>query len=118
MLQQNGTTSMRSLSSAGDLKTKIAFDSMGRGFWVSQRCRKVRRSVEGYLFPDTYCVWKDQPPEKSDPQVVAHFAAACIRLPWHKPRARRMLQYVVILASIIEKEFETPADRRMSPGFS
>lgn len=75
------------------------------------------RSLEGYLFPDTYRVWGDQLPEglvrKQLQEFQDRFGAAEIT---GKSAPLRTLDEAVILASIVEAEVREDADRRIVAG--
>lgn len=75
------------------------------------------RSLEGYLFPDTYRVWDDELPEglfrKQLHEFQDRFGDAVVT---SKSAPLRTLDEVVTLASIIEKEVREPEDRRIVAG--
>lgn len=75
------------------------------------------RSLEGYLFPETYRVWGDQLPEglvrKQLQEFQDRFGAAVIT---NKSAPLKTLDEVVILASIVEAEVRDDADRRIVAG--
>ncbi len=73
-------------------------------------------SLEGYLFPDTYRVWKDQLPEGLITKQLAAFASRASRLAEEAQKQARTLHDVVILASIVEKEVAKPEDRAIVAG--
>ncbi|MSR85402.1 endolytic transglycosylase MltG [Candidatus Uhrbacteria bacterium] len=76
-----------------------------------------QRSLEGYLFPDTYRVWRDELPEglvKKQLQTFQNkFGASALT---SKNVPLKTLDEVVILASIIEKEVREPADKKIAAG--
>ena len=74
MLQQNGTTSTAFLASAG-VKTNIGLDSAWRADFPFLAALPKSATLEGYLFPDTYRVWKDQLPESLIRKQLEDFAA-------------------------------------------
>ena len=116
MLQQNDVTSTAFLVSAGDLKTGTAFDPTWRDAYPFLAALPANATLEGYLFPDTYRVWKDQLPESLIRKQLDAFGARAPGLALEAKAQGRTLEDVVILASIIEKEVQTPEDRRMVAG--
>ena len=63
------------------------------------------KSIEGYLFPDTYCFTRHLPPEVILTNMVENFRKKTKDLPWEKAKDFGLSRYqIVILASIIEKE--------------
>lgn len=75
------------------------------------------RSLEGYLFPDTYRVWKDQLPEGLIRKQLGEFERRYkdVEIP-AKLAPLETLDDVVILASIVEKEVRDPQDRHHVAG--
>lgn len=74
-------------------------------------------SLEGYLFPDTYRVWKDELPAALIRKQLATFSAKVVE-PFADAQRRSGLTWheVVTLASIVEAEVRTPADRKIVAG--
>lgn len=75
------------------------------------------QSLEGYLFPDTYRVWKDQLPEALLRKQLTTFADKVI-IPLEADRKASGLSWheVVTLASIVEAEVQQPKDRAIVAG--
>ncbi len=73
-------------------------------------------TLEGYLFPDTYRVWKDELPSGLIKKQLVAFAARAKRLTDEAARQTRTLHEVVTLASIVEKEVAKSEDRRLVAG--
>ncbi len=75
------------------------------------------RSLEGYLFPETYRVWGDQLPEglvrKQLQEFQDRFGTAVLT---GKSAPLKTLDEAVILASIVEAEVREDADRRIVAG--
>jgi UPF0755 protein len=69
-------------------------------------------SLEGYLFPNTYRVWKDQLPLGIVLRQLSEFARQTQDFAEQSASQGRTLHEVVILASIVEKEGRTPEERR------
>lgn len=75
------------------------------------------RSLEGYLFPNTYRVWKEQLPESLIRKQLQEFQRQVVGLPLtEKSRPLTSLDEVIRLASIVEKEVPNQADRRIVAG--
>jgi UPF0755 protein len=70
------------------------------------------QSLEGYLFPDTYNVWKDQLPDGLIRKQLRTFAGKVI-IPYEDERKASGMTWheVLTLASIVEAEVDTPEDR-------
>jgi UPF0755 protein len=72
--------------------------------------------MEGYLFPDTYRVYKDQLPDALLRKQLEEFALQTSGFEGVAASQKRTLPDVVILASIVEKEAATDADRSIVAG--
>jgi UPF0755 protein len=72
--------------------------------------------LEGYLFPDTYRVWKDQLPQSLISRQLAEFGSKTEGFAEEAKKQGRALHDVVILASIIEKEAGHDKDRAIIAG--
>lgn len=75
------------------------------------------RSLEGYLYPDTYRVWGDQLPDSLVRKQLDEFASMFSTTtvgPQSSPL--KTLDDVIILASIVEAEVRDTSDRRMVAG--
>ncbi len=69
-------------------------------------------SLEGLLFPATYFLQPSDGPSQLIAAQLTAFASKTASLPWSKATALKVTPYqVVIVASIIEKEAQVPADR-------
>jgi UPF0755 protein len=73
-------------------------------------------SYEGYLFPDTYRVWKDQLPQSLIKKQREEFATKTEGFASEAAAQGRSLRDVVILASIVEKEARHDEDRPIIAG--
>lgn len=73
-------------------------------------------SYEGYLFPDTYRVWKDQLPQSLIKKQREEFASKTEGFTTEAAAQGRDLRDVVILASIVEKEARHDEDRPIIAG--
>ncbi len=69
-------------------------------------------SLEGLLFPATYFLQPGDGPSQLIAAQLTAFASKTASLPWSDATALKVTPYqVVIVASIIEKEAQVPADR-------
>lgn len=96
---------------------RAPFDPKLRGDFPVLKRVPSGRSLEGYLFPDTYRVWGDQLPEglvrKQLQEFQDRFGAAEIT---GKSAPLKTLDEVVILASIVEAEVRGDEERRIVAG--
>lgn len=90
------------------------FNPIAASVGLSLTSKPEVASLEGYLFPDTYRVFRNSGPEALVVKMLANFAAK------FKPEWRLALDQRgynvwqgVILASIVEKEVASPDDRKM-----
>lgn len=67
-------------------------------------------SMEGYLFPDTYRVWKDELPNALILKQLREFAEKTEGFEAEAQKQGRSFREVVILASILEKEVRNPEE--------
>jgi len=71
-------------------------------------------TLEGFLFPDTYRVWKEQLPEGLIRKQLEEFAKRVPSLTKAKTGKPTLSMYeIVILASIVEREVAGDADRKI-----
>ena len=73
-------------------------------------------SLEGYLFPDTYRVWKDQLPQSLIKKQLDEFGERADKLSAEAKTQGRTLEDVVILASIVQDEVRNKADMATAAG--
>lgn len=104
----------RVLGREGD---EAAFSTDLREKFSFLRSLPAKRSLEGYLFPDTYRVWRGQLPIGLATKQLEEFGQ---RIATRKVMAAsaplKSLDEVIILASIVEKEVSTPEQRNMVAG--
>ena len=96
------------------LGTSKAFLQLAMNPTVAKSFNIEARTLEGYLFPDTYYFPKGVPPDTIIAKMVSHFNAQ-FKPEW-KHRAQTLnfsVHQIVTLASIIEKETGTPSERPM-----
>jgi UPF0755 protein len=75
------------------------------------------QSLEGYLFPDTYRVWKDAIAEALINKQLSEFSEK-VAVPYADQQKKSGMTWheIVTLASIVEAEVRTPEDRRIVAG--
>lgn len=104
-------------TSLGTRGNQKPFDAVWREEFSFLRALPLSRSLEGYLFPDTYRVWQTQLPDglirKQLREFGAQYASSTIPA---ELAPLKTLDDVVILASIIEKEVRLPEERRRVAG--
>lgn len=94
-----------------------AFDPAWREEFSFLKTLSKDRSLEGYLFPDTYRVWKEQLPEALVRKQLQTFERSVGSLSLtEKSLPLKSLDEVIRLASIVEKEVATDEDRRLVAG--
>lgn len=73
-------------------------------------------TLEGYLFPDTYRVWRDQLPLGLIEKQLTVFQTKTVGMEDDAKRQGRDFRDVIILASIVEKEAANADDRKIVAG--
>jgi UPF0755 protein len=74
-------------------------------------------SLEGFLFPDTYRVWKDELPESLVKKQLKEFQDGIVDMyEKHRIASKMSWNEAVTLASVIEAEVKGDADRRIVAG--
>ena len=113
--QQVSSTAIQ--ASMGLQADRAAFDINWREEFAFLRALPPSRSLEGYLFPDTYRVWQAQLPEglvrKQLQEFNTKYGSSTVPA---KIAPLKSLDDVVILASVIEKEVRLPEERRRVAG--
>lgn len=95
---------------------RAPFDLTLRAEFAFLRALPHDRSLEGYLFPETYRVWDDQLPEGLVRKQLQTFRDRVALTSVKIPAPLKTLDEVVILASIIEKEVRSDTDRGLVAG--
>ena len=90
---------------------KAAFLTACRDPALLERLHIQGKSVEGYLFPATYNLSRTSSEEQLISQMVERFNKAYGGLAGGEPAAERQRREIVTLASIIEKEAVSPAEK-------
>lgn len=107
----------QTFASAGRSLNAQSFDPLLRQEYAFLAGLGQTRSLEGYLFPDTYQVWEDELPEGLIYKQLNEFNRRFGRTEVGSSAAPlRSLDEVVILASIVEAEVATAADRKIVAG--
>lgn len=73
-------------------------------------------TLEGYLFPNTYRVWRDQLPEALIRKQLDEFAKKTEDLRNEAEQSGKNFKEIVILASIVEKEATNAQDKKIVAG--
>ncbi len=103
--------------SIGQSADALPFDSAWRSKFAFLKALPSNRSLEGYLFPDTYRVWKGQLPESLVQKQLAEFDQRFgTQVVTNESAPLKTLDQVVTLASIVEKEVADPEARRVVAG--
>jgi UPF0755 protein len=110
-------TSETTVSLVGRSASRAPFDPALRADYLFLNDLPRNRSLEGYLFPETYRVWGDQLPDglihKQLDEFDSMFGSVSVG-PQSAPL--KTLDEVVILASIVEAEVREARDRRLVAG--
>ncbi len=103
-------TSIKAL--VGDTRISLSYSKGLEERYEFLRDLPSGSSLEGYLFPDTYRVWKDQLPLGIVLKQLNEFSNKTQGFAEQATSQGRTLHEVVILASIIEKEGRNSEERR------
>ncbi|HEU0050449.1 MAG TPA: endolytic transglycosylase MltG [Patescibacteria group bacterium] len=118
LVQTQGIKQTEIVNSIGRSADAAPFDLRWRAKYSFLQNLPARRSLEGYLFPDTYRVWQDELPNglvtKQLNEFETRYGTASVANGSVAPL--KNLDEVIILASIVEKEVRTPDDRRHVAG--
>lgn len=74
------------------------------------------KTLEGYLFPDTYFLKKDNTPEQIINKILANFSDKITEVEREVAAEKKSLLDVIIMASITEKEVITAKDMKLVAG--
>ncbi len=73
--------------------------------------------LQGYLFPDTYRVYKDADPEDVIAKMLANFEKKYTQdLKDEAAKQKKSMSEIIIMASLIEREVRTPEDKAIVSG--
>ncbi len=112
---QVSSTAVR--AAIGERANRAPFAESWRDEFAFLRDLPEQRSLEGYLFPNTYRVWKEQLPEGLIRKQLQTFQAQVAGLPLtEKSLPLKSLDEVIRLASIVEMEVPNHEDRRIVAG--
>ncbi len=111
-----GVQSQAFISSVGDTLTQQKFDPAWHTEFSFLAVIPAGQSLEGYLFPDTYRVWKDQLPQSLIRKQLEEFSKHVDGIQAAAKAQNLSAHEVVTLASIIEKEVAATTDRKVVAG--
>ncbi len=115
LLEHTSSTAIE--ASMGKQADRAPFASAWREEFPFLSALPLKRSLEGYLFPNTYRVWQAQLPEslirKQLKEFSTRYGTSTIS---NTLQPLKTLDDIVILASIVEKEVRTPEERRRVAG--
>lgn len=115
--QEQAVSEAESIRSMGEEGDRTPFDQSLREKFSFLKTLPAQRSLEGYLFPDTYRVWREQLPTGLVIKQLTEFQE---RVSTEKVTTAsaplKTLDEVITLASIVEKEVSTPEQRKMVAG--
>lgn len=115
--KEQGILPKDTAASIGRSVNRASFDNAWRSKFSFLRSLGNERSLEGYLFPDTYRVWADQLPDALIEKQLQEFAEKTADLKLGAASAPlRNFDEAVILASIVEREVRKPEDMRIVAG--
>ena len=100
----------------GDISSNKPFSTGLRDQYDFLKNLPSDATLEGYLFPNTYRVWKDQLPLGLVIKLLNEFQNQTKGFAEQAVDQNRDLHEIVILASIVEKEGKTSEERRMIAG--
>lgn len=102
---------------AGRSQNRVAFDPALREAFPFLQSLPDDRSLEGYLFPETYRVWEDLLPDGLIRKQLGEFQKRFVGVTVTTASAPlKTLDEVVTLASIVEKEVSGEKDRKIVAG--
>ncbi|HLD21628.1 MAG TPA: endolytic transglycosylase MltG, partial [Patescibacteria group bacterium] len=104
------------LDAAGFISAVVKGDTQGVSAFIFDG-KPEKSSFEGYLFPDTYFVYRENSGDQLLRKMLDNFEQKITQEMQEKIIQSGMTFYEVLtLASIIEKEVATPTDRRLVAG--
>lgn len=116
LLESSGAKRSEIFDVTGNVKTGQGFDSSLRTDFPFLTNLSSVDTLEGYLFPDTYRVWKDQLPVSLIRKQLMAFGERAPKIAKEAQEQGRTLNEVVTLASILEREVTTSEDRKIVAG--
>jgi UPF0755 protein len=111
-----GVASDTLLAITGNPFTAQPFDAHFRNEFAFLDVLPPTSTLEGYLFPETYRVWKDELPRGLVQKQLAEFDRHARTLMEEIEKQGRTLNEIVTLASIVEKEVAAAKDRPIVAG--
>ena len=117
LVKEKGVDPQKMTALMGASLDEHAFDPVLRRDFPFLQPLSAKRSLEGYLFPDTYRIWEDQLPEGLVRKQLAEFSERYATATVTEAMAPlKTLDEAVILASIVEKEVRGADERRTVAG--
>ena len=104
------------LDLVGDAKSSKSFSAALRSQFAFLKDLPADATLEGYLYPDTYRVWKDQLPLGFVLKQLNEFGKKTEGFDAQAKAQSRTWPDVVILASMLEKEGRTADEKKMIAG--
>jgi UPF0755 protein len=111
-----GVASDTLLAITGNPFTSQPFDAHFRNEFPFLDVLSPTSTLEGYLFPETYRVWKDELPRSLVQKQLEEFDQHARTMMEEIEKQGRSLHEIVTLASIVEKEVATDKDRPIVAG--
>lgn len=108
LAQEKHVAATSTIALIGRTADRDSFDLHLRVDYPFLKSLPADRSLEGYLFPDTYRVFDDTLPEGLIRKQLDEFAS--------RYGSIKNLDQAIILASIVEKEVQTPEDKKIVAG--
>ena len=115
-LQQDGVDPLLFAQSAGGPADSAPMDPKWREQYPFLKDLPADASLEGYLFPDTYRVYKDELPDALITKQLDIFGERAPQLESEAAAQGHTLNQIVTLASIVEKEVSNSTDRKIVAG--
>ncbi len=115
-LEKFGVSSTEFLALTADASRDLQANPEWRDEFPFLASLPAHTSLEGYLYPNTYRVWKDQLPQGLIEKQLAEFQKTTTGMADQAAEQKRSFRDVLILASIVEKEATTPEDRKIVAG--
>ena len=116
LLAEYGVTEAQLDAETGDLIADGSVKAEWREAYPFLAALPERSSLEGYLFPNTYRVWRDQLPQSLIKKQLDEFAKRADDIAVEAKKQGRTLHEVVTLASIVEREIGEGEDRKIVAG--
>jgi UPF0755 protein len=113
---EKGVKASSTIALIGRSANRAPFDLRLRQEYSFLRSLPADRSLEGYLFPDTYRVFDDELPEGLVRKQLDEFQSRFGSTTLTTSAPLKNLDQIIILASIVEKEVQTLKDKKIVAG--